>query len=144
MQSEQRFGAECDLRSHLLHCLDDGVNLCLSVDATSAASVNPFENMSIAWYIRHPLARYADRIDPSRELRQCLEMATINGARAMGLEDQVGSLMPGKRADLIMIRATDLNMAPFGGWTVRLCDRRHLRMSTRLSPTDDSLSGTAS
>jgi cytosine/adenosine deaminase-related metal-dependent hydrolase len=41
-------------------------------------------------------------------------MATINGARAMGLDDQIGSLTPGKRADLIMLRATDLNMVPFG------------------------------
>ncbi len=114
MQSEQRFGAECDLRSHLLHCLDDGVNLCLSVDATSAASVNPFENMSIAWYIGIPWPGTPTESIPAVNFRQCLEMATINGARAMRLEDQVGSLMPGKRADLIMIRATDLNMAPFG------------------------------
>lgn len=39
-------------------------------------------------------------------------MATINGARALGLADATGSLTPGKRADLIMIRAHDLNVAP--------------------------------
>ena len=32
----------------------------------------------------------------------------------MGLDDQIGSLTPGKRADLILLRATDLNLAPFG------------------------------
>ena len=114
MQSEQRFGAECDLRSHLLHCLNDGVNLCLSVDASAVASVNPFENMSSAWYVGIPWSGTATSSIPAVSFRQCLEMATINGARAMGIEDQVGSLTPGKRADLIMIRATDLNMAPFG------------------------------
>jgi 5-methylthioadenosine/S-adenosylhomocysteine deaminase len=44
--------------------------------------------------------------------RQVLEMATIGGARALGLADRVGSLKPGKRADLILVRTTDLNMAP--------------------------------
>jgi cytosine/adenosine deaminase-related metal-dependent hydrolase len=39
-------------------------------------------------------------------------MATANGARALGLADITGSLTPGKRADLILIRTTDLNIAP--------------------------------
>jgi cytosine/adenosine deaminase-related metal-dependent hydrolase len=41
-------------------------------------------------------------------------MATINGAWDLGIDDKVGSLTPGKRADLILIRKTDLNMAPVG------------------------------
>ena len=41
-------------------------------------------------------------------------MATINGAWDLGLADRVGSLTPGKRADLILVRTTDLNMAPLG------------------------------
>lgn len=45
--------------------------------------------------------------------RRVLEMATIDGARDLGIEDRVGSLTPGKRADLILVRTTDLNMAPF-------------------------------
>ena len=114
MQSEQHFGAQCDLRSHLLHCLYDGVNLCLSVDATSAATVNPFENMSFAWYTGIPWPDTPTANIPAVSFRQCIEMVTINSARAMGLDDQIGSLTPGKRADLIMLRATDLNMAPFG------------------------------
>ena len=102
MQSEQHFGAQCDLRSHLLHCLDDGVNLCLSVDATSAASVNPFENMSFAWYTGIPWPDTPTANIPAVSFRQCIEMTTINSARAMGLDDQIGSLTPGKRADLIL------------------------------------------
>jgi 5-methylthioadenosine/S-adenosylhomocysteine deaminase len=46
--------------------------------------------------------------------RQVLEMATINGAWDLGLADRTGSLTPGKRADLILVRSTDLNMAPLG------------------------------
>ena len=40
-------------------------------------------------------------------------MGTINGTKAMGIADRVGPLTLGKRADMIMLRATDLNMMPF-------------------------------
>jgi cytosine/adenosine deaminase-related metal-dependent hydrolase len=44
--------------------------------------------------------------------RQALEWATINGARMAGLDDQVGSLTPGKQADIVLLRADDLAMFP--------------------------------
>jgi cytosine/adenosine deaminase-related metal-dependent hydrolase len=44
--------------------------------------------------------------------RQVLEWATIGGARSMGLDKQIGSLTPGKRADLIMVRMDAINTAP--------------------------------
>ncbi len=44
--------------------------------------------------------------------RQMLEMATINGAYVAGLDDRTGSLTPGKRADLVVIDARSLNVAP--------------------------------
>jgi 5-methylthioadenosine/S-adenosylhomocysteine deaminase len=43
--------------------------------------------------------------------RRALELGTIEGARSMGIDDKVGSLRPGKRADLIMINPNALNMA---------------------------------
>ncbi|MFB2894503.1 amidohydrolase family protein [Aerosakkonemataceae cyanobacterium BLCC-F50] len=42
--------------------------------------------------------------------RRVLELATISGAKAMGIADRVGSLKPGKRADLIMVSIENLNM----------------------------------
>ncbi len=45
--------------------------------------------------------------------RRILEMATIDAARGLGLADVTGSLTPGKRADLIMVRTDDLATAPF-------------------------------
>jgi cytosine/adenosine deaminase-related metal-dependent hydrolase len=44
--------------------------------------------------------------------REALQWATINGARMAGLEDRVGSLTPGKEADVILLRADDLNLLP--------------------------------
>ena len=44
--------------------------------------------------------------------REALEWITLEGARMLKLERRIGSLAPGKQADLIMIRADDLNMWP--------------------------------
>jgi cytosine/adenosine deaminase-related metal-dependent hydrolase len=46
--------------------------------------------------------------------RRLVELATIEGARLLGLADKIGSITPGKRADLILIRTTDINIAPVG------------------------------
>jgi 5-methylthioadenosine/S-adenosylhomocysteine deaminase len=45
--------------------------------------------------------------------RKVLELATIGGARSMGIDHLVGSLVPGKRADLIMISTDDVNLGVF-------------------------------
>jgi cytosine/adenosine deaminase-related metal-dependent hydrolase len=44
--------------------------------------------------------------------REALEWATINGARAFRMDSQIGTLSPGKKADVVMLRATDENMVP--------------------------------
>jgi 5-methylthioadenosine/S-adenosylhomocysteine deaminase len=44
--------------------------------------------------------------------RQMLEMATINGARLAGFDGRTGSLTPGKQADIVIIDATAINVAP--------------------------------
>jgi 5-methylthioadenosine/S-adenosylhomocysteine deaminase len=44
--------------------------------------------------------------------RDVLEFATIEGARACGLEDKIGSLTPGKRGDVIVVRADSFGMTP--------------------------------
>ena len=44
--------------------------------------------------------------------RLVVEMATIGGARALGLDDRIGSLEPGKRADVVLIDATGAHMTP--------------------------------
>lgn len=44
--------------------------------------------------------------------RDIVSFATIEGARACGLDDRIGSITPGKQADLLMIRMSDANLAP--------------------------------
>jgi 5-methylthioadenosine/S-adenosylhomocysteine deaminase len=44
--------------------------------------------------------------------RQALEMATIRGARALGMEKEIGSLESGKRADMIVVRLDRANAVP--------------------------------
>ena len=43
---------------------------------------------------------------------EVLAMATIEGARAIGLDDRIGSLEPGKQADVLVLRADAPNLAP--------------------------------
>lgn len=45
-------------------------------------------------------------------VREALEWITIAGARMLRMDDRIGSLAPGKQADLVLIRATDLNVWP--------------------------------
>jgi len=49
---------------------------------------------------------------PTFDSRDLLAFATINGAKACGIDDRTGSITPGKEADLIMIRLTDSNLLP--------------------------------
>ena len=46
--------------------------------------------------------------------KRLAELATIEGAKLLGVSDKTGSLTPGKRADLVTIRKSDINMAPVG------------------------------
>jgi 5-methylthioadenosine/S-adenosylhomocysteine deaminase len=112
VHSELRLGEAGDPRAALLRMLAAGVCVTLSIDAASLAPVNLFEAMHVAWNMGIPWQETDTKDLEPLSFRRCIEMATINGARALGLEAVTGSLTPGKHADLIMLNTRDLNIAP--------------------------------
>jgi cytosine/adenosine deaminase-related metal-dependent hydrolase len=85
-----------------------GVPLGLSIDASAATNADFFNVMRALMWSDWQRTGAPLRLKP----RRLVELATIEGARLLGLADKTGSLTPGKRADLIMIRTGDINMAP--------------------------------
>lgn len=108
---EMRGQRGTEVRLQILEMTRAGVNVCLGFDATSLNPTSMFDQMRLAFNIASPAPNTP--ISEGLTQTQCLELGTINGAKAMGIADRVGTLTPGKRADMIMLRATDLNMMPF-------------------------------
>lgn len=89
--------------------LNNGINVGLGTD--SAASNNRldiFEEMRLAALLAKASSSQADALSAYR----VLEMATINGARALGIDKITGSLEPGKTADIAAIDFSDLHLSP--------------------------------
>jgi cytosine/adenosine deaminase-related metal-dependent hydrolase len=87
-----------------------GIKPSLSVDTTLlCGNADMFAIMKAMQNVADGTARSEFGITP----RRVLEMATMGGAQALGIADKVGSLTPGKRADILLIRTDALNMAPF-------------------------------
>ncbi len=112
--------------SHVVHCPESnlklasgicpvtglaqaGVNIALGTD--SAASNNDLDLLG-----EMRTAALLAKVDASDAAAlpafQALELATINGARALGLEDSLGSLEPGKLADVVAVDMSALRLQP--------------------------------
>ncbi len=71
--------------------LDSGVNICLGTESlASSATLNLFDDMYMI-----------KRKNPNLEAARILRSATVNGAKALGLENRIGVLEPGMEADVI-------------------------------------------
>jgi 5-methylthioadenosine/S-adenosylhomocysteine deaminase len=92
--------------------LDGGMRVGLGIDSNSlAGSANLFSVMKLFQLIEN--GRLGRELGMSA--RRLLELATIDGARSLGLDWEIGSIEAGKRADLILISTRALNMGMFGG-----------------------------
>lgn len=86
-----------------------GVLVGLGTDgAASNNDLDMWEEMRLAAFLQK-----VDRMDPTvLPASTVLRMATSGGAEAIGLEDKVGSLAPGMRADLIQVSFDDVHFVP--------------------------------
>jgi cytosine/adenosine deaminase-related metal-dependent hydrolase len=85
-----------------------GVPIGLSVDTPAlSGNADMFAIMKAIQNVENARARDEFKLTA----RRVLELATIEGARSMGLDADLGSLTPGKRADLIMVDTRHINLA---------------------------------
>jgi len=105
--SELRIGFGMPQTGELLAA---GIPVGLSVDTVElTGNADMFGIMKLVQNIENGKAENEFKLTA----RRVLELGTIEGARSMGIADKVGSLKPGKRADLIMVSTRDVNLGVF-------------------------------
>ncbi|HXC71459.1 MAG TPA: 5'-deoxyadenosine deaminase [Pyrinomonadaceae bacterium] len=88
--------------------LEQGISVSLGADGAACNNrLDMFTEMRTAALLQKVL--HGPEVLPARRV---LRMATIDGARALGLDADVGSLAPGKRADLAVVRLGRLHTTP--------------------------------
>jgi 5-methylthioadenosine/S-adenosylhomocysteine deaminase len=116
--------------------LRTGVTIGLGTDGVAGSNndVNMFEEMDLAAKLQKVTTG-----DPrALNARQALEMATIQGARVIGMENEIGSLEAGKRADLISVSLTEAHAVPLYDvysqlvYALKGSDVRHVMVNGKL------------
>ncbi len=105
-------------RPVICRVLELGMRPSLSCDVMSSNSGDMFSQMRIGLQFErsvrndgfHARNRMPDALDLT--VRDALRWGTLNGAHAMGLEDRIGSLAPGKQADVVVVGGNRLNVVP--------------------------------
>jgi 5-methylthioadenosine/S-adenosylhomocysteine deaminase len=113
-----------------LHCglpglqpaLDNGIQPSFSTDAVTLGPTDFFAQMKAAYALQRSRIQEAQAAGPQPlppvvSTRDILEWATIGGAHAAHLASKVGSLTPGKEADVVVLRTDTWNSAPLNSAT---------------------------
>jgi 5-methylthioadenosine/S-adenosylhomocysteine deaminase len=116
------------------HALDHGIRPGFSVDNETSYSTDMFTEMRVAFMIQRALIqnrRFAGEtnLPAPVSVRDVLECATINGANCAGLANKIGTLAPGKEADIVMIKSDDINLYPLNnafGTVVQAAERSNV------------------
>ena len=90
--------------------LDRGLHPSLSVDVETNVPGDMFNQMRSVLALQRAISTAEDKTPLTT--REVLACATLEGARANGLDSKVGSLTPGKQADVIMLRTDRMNVTP--------------------------------
>jgi 5-methylthioadenosine/S-adenosylhomocysteine deaminase len=114
--------------------LDHGVKPGFSVDNETSYGTDMFTEMRVAFHIQRAVAANrafnGDANAPAPvSARTVLECATLNGALCAGLAGKIGSLSPGKEADIVLIRTDEINLYPSNnaiGTVVAAADSRNV------------------
>lgn len=89
--------------------LDAGINVGLGTDgAASNNRLDLMEEMRLAALLAKAVSGHAEALPAHAAVR----MATLAGATALGLERRLGSIQPGKEADLVAVNLSTLPMSP--------------------------------
>jgi 5-methylthioadenosine/S-adenosylhomocysteine deaminase len=89
--------------------LDAGVNVALGTDGSASANdLDLFVAMRLAGYVAKGTSSNATVLSAA----QLVQMATINGAKLLGRDDELGSIEVGKRADLVVLNGRSPLMTP--------------------------------
>ena len=90
--------------------LDRGLRPSLSVDVETNVPADLFNQMRSVLGLQRAIATAEGKTPVST--REVLGYATVEGAKANGLETKVGTLTPGKQADVILLRTDRMNVTP--------------------------------
>jgi len=98
--------------------LDAGIRPSLSSDVETTMAADMFTQMRSVFTLQRALVndrsiRGEKDLPPLLKARDVIEFATLQGARANGMEEKVGTLTPGKQADIVMLRTDLPNTLPF-------------------------------
>jgi 5-methylthioadenosine/S-adenosylhomocysteine deaminase len=109
-----------------------GMAVGLGTDgASSNNTLDMFETMKVC-----ALLHKAHRWDPTvLNAQKVLDLATIEGARALGVEEEIGSIEVGKRADIILINGKAPNMIPIHGKDTVISDLVYSASSANVDTT---------
>ena len=87
----------------------NGISVGLGTDGIgSTTTLDMFEEMKMASYLQ----KVKTKIPTSITAYEVLKMATIEGAKVLGLEDEIGTLEVGKKADMIFIKTDKIHLCP--------------------------------
>jgi 5-methylthioadenosine/S-adenosylhomocysteine deaminase len=115
-RSDALFGFDDD-RFAYQQAIDHGLTPAIGIDLDTAFGSDLFGEMHALFGQQRSAMRYRrfrgeQDVPAPISVKAVLEAATVNGARAAGLESTIGTLTPGKQADIIMVRTNGVGVFP--------------------------------